>query len=53
MKFIHEVIKDFADQHEKRLHQHVNVEAIQLLDTEFDIRRLRCHKFQDLVLELL
>ncbi len=35
-------IKKFARSHEKRLHNHVNVEAIQLLDTTTDIpRRLK------------
>lgn len=50
MKFVDEVIKNFAEQHEKWLHQHIDVEAIQLLDTEFDTRRLERRKPQDLVL---
>ena len=50
MKFVEDVIRDYAKAHEKRLHQHTNVEAIQLLDTEQDIRRLKRNKPQDLTL---
>jgi len=32
------VIKKFAVSHEHRLHQHVNIEAIQLLDTQRRIK---------------
>jgi hypothetical protein len=32
METVDKVIKEFAKSHEERLHQHVNVEAIQLLD---------------------
>ena len=33
-------IKKFAKNHEERLHQHVNVEALQLLDNTGLVRRL-------------
>lgn len=42
-------IKRFAQKHEARLHDHVNVEAIQLLDSGGQVRRLKRRKTQDLV----
>lgn len=47
--WVRDIIRDFAIAHEKRLHEHINAEAIQLLDTEYDIRRLKRKKPQDLV----
>jgi len=38
---VYNEIKKFASSHEKRLHHHVNVEAIQLLDTTDIVRRLQ------------
>lgn len=43
------VIKKYAEAHEERLHKHVNVEAIQLLDTTDIIRRLKRTKPFELV----
>jgi hypothetical protein len=37
-------IKRTAKKHEDRLHQHTNVGAIQLLDTERTVRRLKGRK---------
>jgi hypothetical protein len=34
-------IKRYAPKHEDRLHQHNNVEALQLLDTSDIVRRLK------------
>jgi hypothetical protein len=34
-------IKSLAKKHEDRLHQHTDVEAIQLLDNERTVRRLK------------
>ena len=42
-------INRFAQKHEARLHQHVNVEAIQLLDQGHHRRRLKRKKPSDLV----
>lgn len=42
-------IKKFAKSHEQRLHQHVNVEAIQLLDTTDIVRRLKRTKPFELI----
>jgi hypothetical protein len=42
-------IQSFAPKHEERLHQHVNVEAIQLLDNTGIVRRLQRKKPDDLV----
>ena len=50
MPFVEDVIREFAIAHERRLHEHVNVEAIQLLDIEQDTRRLKRYHPQDLVL---
>jgi Reverse transcriptase (RNA-dependent DNA polymerase) len=46
---VEEIIKTYAKSHEERLHQHVNVEAIQLLDTTSVERRLKRLKPFDLV----
>lgn len=43
------VIKQFAEAHEQRLHHHVNVEAIQLLDSTNIVRRLKRTKPFELV----
>jgi len=37
-------IRQFDRKHEARLHQHVNVEAIQLLDNSALVRRLKLTK---------
>ena len=42
-------IKKIAKNHEERLHQHVNVEALQLLDTTELVRRLKRTKPFELV----
>jgi hypothetical protein len=42
-------IKKIANNHEKRLHQHINVEALQLLDTTKLVRRLKRTKPFELV----
>jgi len=42
-------IRRFARKHEERLHQHVNAEAIQLLDNSALVRRLKCIKLFELV----
>jgi hypothetical protein len=42
-------IKRIAKKHEDRLHQHTNVEAIQLLDNESTVRRLKRVKPFELV----
>lgn len=42
-------IKRFAAKHESRLHQHINVEAIQLLDNTNTVRRLKRTKTFELV----
>lgn len=44
LQTIEEVIGEFARSHEGRLRQHINVEAIRLLDTEQDMRRLKRNK---------
>jgi len=49
MKYIEEVIKDFAARYESRLHRHTNLLAIELLDTELDLRRLKRTKPHELV----
>jgi hypothetical protein len=41
LEWVDEVIRNFATPYEERLHQHTNVLALELLDTEFDIRRLK------------
>jgi hypothetical protein len=42
-------IQRFAQKHEEKLHQHENVEAIQLLDNTGIVRRLQRKKPYDLV----
>lgn len=46
---INEVAKEYAKKHEKRLHAHPNIEAIQLLDIEQQLRRLKRTKPHELV----
>lgn len=41
MDFVDIIIQKFGTAHEDRLHHHVNVEAIQLLDTSDLMRRLK------------
>ncbi|OWR49394.1 hypothetical protein KGM_207230 [Danaus plexippus plexippus] len=41
MDVVDQVIQKYAEAHEKRLHDHVNVEAIQLLDTTNIVTRLK------------
>lgn len=38
---VNEEIEKFAESHERRFHRHVNTEAIQLLDNELEVRRLK------------
>lgn len=49
LKTVDEVIRDFAIRHEQRLHDHVNSEALELLDNQHDKRRLKRRKTYDLV----
>lgn len=49
IEFVHSIIKKYAEAHEKRLHHHVNVEAIQLLDHTDKVRRLKRTKPFELV----
>ena len=49
MEFVFKEIYKFAESHEKRLHHHVNVEAIQLLDNTDIVRRLKRTKPFELV----
>ena len=49
MEMVTAVIRRFARKHEARLHQHVNVEAIQLLDNSALVRRLKRTKPFELV----
>ena len=46
---VNQTIKRFARSHEQRLHHHVNVEAIQLLDNTMLVRRLKRTKPFELV----
>lgn len=46
---VEQTIRQFARNHERRLHQHVNVEAIQLLDNTQLVRRLKRTKPFELV----
>jgi thiazole synthase ThiGH ThiG subunit len=41
MEMVTAAIRRFDRKHEERLHQHVNVEAIQLLDNSALMRRLK------------
>lgn len=47
--FVAKVIQYYAEAHEQRLHRHVNVEAIQLLDNTDQVRRLKRTKPFELV----
>lgn len=49
IEFVNKVIQKFAEAHEQRLHHHVNVEAIQLLDNTDLVRRLKRKKPFELV----
>ena len=49
MEMVTAVIRRFARKHEARLHQHVNDEAIQLLDNSALVRRLKRTKPFELV----
>lgn len=49
IKCIDEVIQEFAVKHEKRLLNHTNVEAIQLLDITHELRRLTRVKPHELI----
>jgi hypothetical protein len=49
MEMVTAAIRRFARKHEARLHQHVNVEAIQLLDNSALVRRLKRTKPFELV----
>jgi hypothetical protein len=50
LEWVDEVIRNFATRYEELLHQHTNVLALELLDTEFDIRRLKRTKSSELAL---
>jgi len=50
IKWVDEVIQEFAIKHERRLHQHTNIEAIQLLDLTQELRRLKRIKPHELVI---
>ena len=45
-----EVVPDFATRHEQRLHEHMNTEALQLLDNIQDRRRLKRRKICNIVI---
>lgn len=47
---VNEIIKKSTTRHKKTLQEHVNVEVVQLLDTEKDLRRLKRKKQFDLVI---
>jgi thiazole synthase ThiGH ThiG subunit len=49
MEMVTTAIRRFARKHEERLHQHVNVEAIQLLDNSALLRWLKRTKLFELV----
>lgn len=49
VEFVDKVIQRYAEAHENRLHHHVNVEAIQLLDHTDIVRRLKRTKPFELV----
>lgn len=48
IKWINEVIQEYARKHENRLLNHTNVEAIQLLDITHEVRRLKRMKPHEL-----
>lgn len=49
IKMINEVVEEYAGKHKKRLLNHTNVEAIQLLDTTHETRRLKRTKPHELI----
>lgn len=49
VELVDKVIQKYAEAHQKRLHHHVNVEAIQLLDHTDTVRRLKRTKPFELV----
>lgn len=49
LETVTKVIEHFAAKHEERLHQHDNIEAIQLLDVDNLVRRLKRTKPHELV----
>jgi thiazole synthase ThiGH ThiG subunit len=49
MEMVTAAIRRFTRKHEERLHQHVNVEALQLLDNSALVRRLKRTKPFELV----
>lgn len=49
MELVTQVIKRYLEEHENRLHHHVNFEAIQLLDNTALVRRLERTKPCELV----
>lgn len=53
IKWVHEVRKDYAVKHEKRLQHHTNVKGIPLLDNSEDVRWLKRTKSYELVLWIL
>lgn len=52
VKTIDEAIQEAAENHEARLHKHINSEALQLLNTGDDLQRLKRKKPNDLVTEI-
>ena len=48
IKWVQEVIQDYASKHEKRLLNHTNIEAIRLLDITHELRRLKRTKPHEL-----
>jgi hypothetical protein len=42
--YVDSVIKKYAQSHEQRLHRHINVEALQLLNNDGLVRRLNRRK---------
>lgn len=48
ISWVDEVIQEYAIKHEKRLRHHINVEAIQLMDTTHEVRRLKRTKPHEL-----
>ena len=46
---VHSVIRKYAQSHEQRLQRHINVEALQLLNSDGVVRRLKRTKPLELV----
>jgi hypothetical protein len=44
VEFVNSEIQRFSQKHEERLHHHENIEAIQLLDNMYIVRRLQREK---------